>query len=553
MSSASSFVRAAALALVACTGHAQFGPSPYQEPPGLVRGAAFKDLILPIPIYNGLETNVWGGDNVKPRDADNGIEDSEWSYWCISGIQDASGKEHVFLCRWSEDSAKGHNEWPRSRLVRAVGDRPTGPFKVVQELGPGHNAAVYQARDGTYVVNVIDNSYQSKSLEGPWKPVKLQFDLRGAEEVNLSNCTFTRREDGSMLMVSRTGEVWVSEDGLKPYRRITRGSVYPRIRGRFEDPVVWRDAVQYHLIVNDWFGRTAYYLRSKDGVRWVWDDGKAYDPEVVRHPDGHIERWHKLERPMVRQDALGRATHLYMAAIDCPKDEDRASDNHSSKSLVMPLALGRRLALVDPAPITKDTREIQVEIQAEDGFDPLTEVDVSSLSFGAVREVNFGRGCKPKGSKRQGKHLVVTFDGAGHGLAAEDYAAKLLGRTKSGELLFGYVRVPGHTELQPLLLPQNPAITRRDATNYEAAVIVENLGQVKSQSARVDLELWVEGEPQKTYTANVGALAPYAGETVRFNIPADAVKPGVAHEAKVHVRAEGLPIETVRVRGVQVP
>jgi hypothetical protein len=34
------------------------------------------------------------------------------------------------------------------------------------------------------------------------------------------------------------------------------------------------------MIVNDWLGRIAYYLRSKDGIHWVVDPGEAYTPEL---------------------------------------------------------------------------------------------------------------------------------------------------------------------------------------------------------------------------------------------------------------------------------
>ena len=58
--------------------------------------------------------------------------------------------------------------------------------------------------------------------------------------------------------------------------QLTDKRVYPDVEGRFEDPVVWRDELQYHLIVNDWLGRIAFYQRSKDGVHWVtWDSRPA--------------------------------------------------------------------------------------------------------------------------------------------------------------------------------------------------------------------------------------------------------------------------------------
>jgi hypothetical protein len=437
--------------------------------------------------------------------------------------------------------------------VRAVADQPTGPFAVVQEIGPGHNAEIYRAKDGTYVVYVIGNSYQAKSLEGPWQPVKLQFDLRDRNSVDLSNCTFAQREDGSFLMVSRTGEIWISTDGLQPFRRISSGSVYPPIKGAFEDPVVWRDEVQYHLIVNDWFGRTAYYLRSKDGVHWVWDAGKAYDQDVVRHPDGHIERWHKLERPKVRLDRYGRATHFYLAGVDVAKEEDFGNDNHSSKSLALPLTVGRRLTVINDRPLTAETPEIRVAIKAEPGFDPLADVDVTSLTFGGVSNVNFGQGLKAAKAEPSGGDLIVTFAGAGHGLTADDFAAKLLGRTKKGGLLFGYARLSGVTYLDPLLSARKPVLTRRDASHLEAAVVVENFGQVKSVPTPLKVVFQQDKKILHAATATVPVLDPYGSTTVALTLPGDVLVAGSSNRVEVIVDPDAGNPARFRIDGVTIP
>jgi hypothetical protein len=45
----------------------------YQRPSGLVPGGAFIDLIQPIPVADGLESNTWGRDGVKPRVVKNWI------------------------------------------------------------------------------------------------------------------------------------------------------------------------------------------------------------------------------------------------------------------------------------------------------------------------------------------------------------------------------------------------------------------------------------------------------------------------------------------------
>src|SRR5690606_30555934 len=177
-------------------------------------------------------------------------------------------------CGWPESSEMGHMAWPGSIVYHTISDRAHGPFHIIDTIGKGHNPELFQAKDGTYVIYVIDGAYQSKSLNGPWVYEKLSFDQRDRAIVEgLSNLTFAKREDGSQLMICRGGGVWISETGTSPYLQVSDKSVYPAVEGEFEDPVVWKDQVQYHLIVNDWLGRIAFYLRSPDGIHWVTDPG----------------------------------------------------------------------------------------------------------------------------------------------------------------------------------------------------------------------------------------------------------------------------------------
>ncbi|HOW65407.1 MAG TPA: hypothetical protein P5186_22145 [Candidatus Paceibacterota bacterium] len=223
---------------------AQHAPSSYRVPAELVPGDAFIDRILPMPVANGLRSDTWGGPNVKPRNVENGLEDPAWSYWCMSVHRAAEDIYHMFATRWPESDKRGHNAWPESRVVHATSTSPAGPFTVKQEVGPGHNVMCYRAKDRTYVLYVIGSAYTSESMDRPWTKEDLKYDIRGMPKVPMSNHSFTSREDGSVLMVSRGGHIWISEDGLKPFRKITSQSLYPRIPGAFEDPVVWRDQVQ---------------------------------------------------------------------------------------------------------------------------------------------------------------------------------------------------------------------------------------------------------------------------------------------------------------------
>lgn len=423
--------------------------STYQVPEGLVRGGAFIDRFLPVPLQGELRSDVWGGDNVVPRDVNNGIEDAAYSYWGGNIVVGDDGKNHLFVCRWPENNVKGggkksgHHTWWSSVVVHAVSDSPLGPYKVVEEIGPGHNPEIYRIKDGSYIVGCVwENAYKAPTINGPWKKIPYRFEWLDKEQ-NQTNRTYVPREDGSVLMVNKRGFVFISDKADEHFRQITPKSFYPHIEGaHLEDPVVWKDEVQYNLVVNDCYGRVAFYFRSPDGITWKWAPGHAYDVHIMKHEGGTAERWWKFERPKVRQDRYGRATHMNFAVIDSTKDADVANDNHSSKNIVVPLVVPRRLQILDTDPITPETKEIRVRILAEENFQPLQEVDVQSLTFGAPEQVNFGKGCKPRSSRAAGDDLVVTFDGAGNGVSNDSFAAKLIGRSKGGGLLFGYATLP---------------------------------------------------------------------------------------------------------------
>lgn len=286
----------------------------------LVPGARFMDRFLPMP--DGIKKwHVWGTDSVQNRYVDNGIELPDISFWGGNILKTPDGKYHLYVCGWPESSPKGHMFWFNSTVFHAVSNKLAGPFKIKNSIGKGHNPEAFRLNDGRIVVYVIDGYYIANNEESLiWNYQQFNFDARDRKIIEgLSNLTFTTRPDGSYLMVCRGGGIWLSRDGLSAYKQLTDRSVYPKVEGHFEDPVVWRDSLQYHLIVNDWLGRIAFYQRSKDGVHWVTEQGEAYVPGVSFHKDGEVEHWFKYERPKVFQDKWGRAEQMNFAVIDTIK------------------------------------------------------------------------------------------------------------------------------------------------------------------------------------------------------------------------------------------
>ena len=341
-----------ALSFVGATLHAQVTdrerPAEWDH---LIHGARFMDRFLPMP--DGTKGQaLWGTDSVQGRYVDNGIEHPDISFWGGNILQTPDGTYHLYVCGWPELSPKGHMFWGNSTVFHATCDNPIGPFRIVNSVGKGHNPEAYRLDDGRIVVYVIDGYYIAENEDSPvWTYGKFRFDARDRRIIEgLSNLTFARRPDGSRLMVCRGGGVWVSRDGLDTYHQLTDKRVYPAVRGEFEDPVLWRDSLQYHLIVNDWLGRIAFYQRSKDGVHWVTEQGEAYVPGVSYHADGEVEHWFKYERLKIFQDDYGRAIQANFAVIDTIKWEDLPGDRHSSKNISIPLNKGLLLEVLNTEP-----------------------------------------------------------------------------------------------------------------------------------------------------------------------------------------------------------
>ena len=386
----------------------------------LVKGARFMDRFLPMP--DGIQAKgIWGTDSVLNRYVDNGIELPGVSFWGGNILQDTEGKYHLFVCGWPENSPKGHMFWSNSTVFHAVSDRLTGPFKIRNSIGKGHNPEAFRLSDGRIVVYVIDGYYIADRVDDKvWTYGKFSFDPRDRKIIEgLSNLTFARRQDGSYLMVCRGGGVWISKDGLSPYKQLTDKRVYPDVEGRFEDPVVWRDDLQYHLIVNDWLGRIAFYQRSKDGVHWVTEQGEAYMPGVSFHKDGTVERWFKYERPKVFQDEKGRAVQMNFAVIDTIKWNDLPNDKHSSKNISVPLNKGMLLSVLNEKEITPSTRTIEVKIASEEVFRRpegyLIHTYVSNYQYVFLKETAAAQRMSVEGMLTAAAELLVGTDDEGSG------------------------------------------------------------------------------------------------------------------------------------------
>lgn len=471
----------------------------------LVLGGRHMDRFETMPAGTIARAN-WGAEAVRNRLVSNGIERDDISFWGGNIIQDQQGLYHLYVCGWPENSPRGHRFWKHSTIFHATSTHPEGPYTLQNSIGKGHNPEAYLLDDGRILVYCIDGYYVADRPEGPWYYGQFEFDTRGHKIIEgLSNLTFCRRADGSRLMVCRGGGVWISRDGLQPWRQITSERIYPKVRGEFEDPVVWRDSLQYHLIVNDWLGRIAWYERSLDGLHWIVEPGEAYTYAFSRHADGQAEPWFKYERAKVLQDQYGRVTQMNFAVIDTLKAEDLPCDRHSSKNICISMNPGLLLEVLNTEPITDRTKRIELRIKGEADFHPAQEVDVQSLTFGSYREVNYGRGARAIKSRQEGNDLIVTFAAKGSGIDADEWAPKLIGRTRTGKLLWGYARLP-YVNYHPAVLSASAPVL----TDGHEQVTVGNFGL----TASAPQPLTVKNLKGDDVTLQVPALKPWQEVTL---------------------------------------
>ena len=298
--------------------------------------------------------------------------------WCSSVIKGEDDRYHMFASRWPKVYTM-HPGWIfKSEVVRAVSDRPEGPYVfqevVLPERGAGywdgratHNPSIIQCGD-TYVLfytgittpfvnltpeNTIseDEKYivaqsnkrigiaTSKSIFGPWdrKDTPILPTRPGKfDSFQTSNPAPCINNDGSVLLVykarrymeNRMGPMTLgvayAEHYAGPYSIRSEEPIFPIDKhGQIEDPFIWHSHEGYHMIAKDMEGNicgekyAGVYAYSKDGFHWeLIKKGKAYSRNIC-WSDGKITTMGCFERPFILFENI-TATHIFAATADGP-------------------------------------------------------------------------------------------------------------------------------------------------------------------------------------------------------------------------------------------
>jgi hypothetical protein len=124
--------------------------------------------------------------------------------------------------------------------------------------------------------------------------------------------------------------------------------------------------------------------------------------------------------------------------------------------------------------------------------------------------VNFGRGCKPVKTKVSGKDLIVVFKAKGSGITSDEFAPKMIGKDKKGNMLYGYARLP-YVNYRPALLSARRPLFDKEKGGLK--VEIQNFGL--SASEPTEVEVICNGSSQRRIALKT--LQPYEIECLMFD------------------------------------
>jgi hypothetical protein len=314
-------------------------------------------------------------DRLKPAPDHPAFYMADHWIWCGSVIRGDDGRYHMFASRWPRTLRFAPHWLTNSEIVRAVADRPEGPFKFAEIVLPArgenfwdgrmtHNPTVHRL-GSTYLLFYAGSTFSgwtpaaasqararmpfvqearrnqriglatAPSLEGPWErrdhpilePRAGQWDA--LMTTNPAPCVLA---NGSVLLVYKsTGD---ADDLLRmgaaradrpegPYERATDEELFAFTGPgeHVEDAYVWHEDGRFQLIMKDINGGLSgetgagVHAMSGDGITWSLSPSpKAYSL-TLPFVNGNERTFARVERPQLLIED-GRPRMLYLAVAE---------------------------------------------------------------------------------------------------------------------------------------------------------------------------------------------------------------------------------------------
>ncbi len=314
-----------------------------------------------------------------------GFRQADWWVWCGSAVQGGDGSWHLYASRWPKRLPFFRGYIVASEVVRAVAERPEGPYRFAEVVLPARGAEHWDGRmthnptvlawggrwylyyiGGTFTgdvpdaLDLVSQAYATVRIgvleadhpEGPWRRLDhpVLEPQPGAWDASVvTNPAPCLARDGTVLLYYRSNTPQGLRIGLAtaptplgPFTRVGDGPVLDLPGGNHvEDPFVWWDGERYRMIAKDMTGgitgerHAGAHLVSEDGRSWsVGVPAQAYSRRV-HWDDGTSTVLGCLERPQLLFDAARKPTHLLGATADGPGGFDHATETWNA---VLPLA-----------------------------------------------------------------------------------------------------------------------------------------------------------------------------------------------------------------------
>lgn len=342
---------------------------------------SFNSKMLPAPVGGGFEM------------------DGYWT-WCGSVVQGEDGKYHMFASRWSKALSFKPHWLTNSEVVRAVADKPEGPYTFQEVVLPPrgaeywdgmmtHNPSIHKS-GSTYLLYYTGTTYSgsmpdaehqeplglsekarearrnqriglavSKSVYGPWvRPNEPVLQVRPGrwDALMTTNPAPCMLPDGSVLLIYKSTAAEGEKLRLGAARAVSFDSPYLRVKqepifdfaasgDHVEDPFVWHNGLHFELIMKDMNGGICgekfggVHAASPDGVNWIISEPPLAYSRTVRWDDGSVTVQGHLERPqMLIRD--GKPTHFIAATANGTSVFDKQHPSTRAWTIVIPLEEG---------------------------------------------------------------------------------------------------------------------------------------------------------------------------------------------------------------------
>lgn len=335
-------------------------------------------------------------DKLLPAPRNGGFRMSGYWVWDPSVIKAEDGRYHMFASRWSKDL--GFGNWvSNSEIVRAVSDRPEGPYEYVETvlqargkqyfdglithnpritkyqnqyllyyMGSTYDFPVPQDKEDIWADGRASAAWMNKriglavadKIDGPWKRVDqpLLLPRSGKWDASItSNPSPVILPNGEVYLLYKSssvdtrpplllGAAYAKKGYAGPYERLSDEPVFSfhskeRMDNDVEDPFVWWSGMQYELIMKDRFGHICgeegggLHATSKDGVSWKISQPVKAYSRHITWEDGSKTLQANFERPFLLFDK-GKPTHLFAATGSGPGPYQLSE----SWNMVIPLA-----------------------------------------------------------------------------------------------------------------------------------------------------------------------------------------------------------------------